>query len=75
MESCKFDETLDIAINLDDPKQSDQIVRVCKLTSWNRKKLKVAVLQKTKVKEATDAGADYSGQEDLAEKIKKQSES
>ena len=38
--SVKFDETLDIAINLGiDPKQSDQIVRgIAESSSWNREK-------------------------------------
>ena len=68
----KFDETLDIAINLGvDPKQSDQIVRgLASLPHGTGKKLKVAVFAKdAKVKEASDAGADYTGQDDLAEKI------
>ena len=72
--AVKFDETLDIAINLGvDPKQSDQIVRgLAVLPHGTGKKMKVAVFAKDeKIKEATDAGADYSGQEDLAEKIEK----
>ena len=73
-DSVKFDETLDIAINLGvDPKQSDQIVRgLASLPHGTGKKLKVAVFAKDdKLKEATDAGADFTGQEDLAEKIEK----
>ena len=72
--TVKFDETLDIAINLGiDPKQSDQVVRgLASLPHGTGKKLKVAVFAKDeKLKEATDAGADFSGQEDLAEKIPK----
>ena len=72
--AVKFDETLDIAINLGvDPKQSDQIVRgLASLPHGTGKKLKVAVFAKdAKVKEASDAGADYIGQDDLAEKIQK----
>ncbi len=72
--AVKFDETLDIAINLGvDPKQSDQIVRgLANLPHGTGKKLKVAVFAKDeKIKEATEAGADFSGQEDLAEKIEK----
>ncbi|MEC8099875.1 MAG: 50S ribosomal protein L1 [Pseudomonadota bacterium] len=70
----KFDETLDIAINLGiDPKQSDQIVRgLANLPNGTGKKMKVAVFAKEeKLKEAKDAGADFFGQEDLAEKIEK----
>ena len=72
--SKKFDESVDIAINLGvDPKQSDQIVRgLASLPHGTGKKLKVAVFAKDeKVKEASDAGADYTGQDDLAEKIQK----
>ena len=72
--SVKFDETLDIAINLGiDPKQSDQIVRgLVNLPNGTGKNLKIAVFAKDeKVKEALDAGADFSGQEDLGEKIEK----
>ena len=72
--AVKFDETLDIAINLGiDPKQSDQIVRgLANLPHGTGKKLKIAVFAKDeKVKEATDAGADFAGQEELAEKIEK----
>ena len=71
---AKFDETLDIAINLGvDPKQSDQIVRgLADLPHGTGKKLKVAVFAKdNKLKEATEAGADFVGQQDLAEKIEK----
>ena len=60
---AKFDETLDIAINLGvDPKQSDQIVRgLASLPHGTGKKLKVAVFAKDdKLKEATEAGADFS---------------
>ena len=72
--SVKFDETLDIAINLGvDPKQSDQIVRgLASLPNGTGKNLKVAVFAKDeKVKEAIEAGADFTGQEDLGEKIEK----
>ncbi|PPR25298.1 MAG: 50S ribosomal protein L1 [Alphaproteobacteria bacterium MarineAlpha9_Bin4] len=72
--SVKFDETLDIAINLGiDPKQSDQIVRgLASLPNGTGKILKIAVFAKdAKLKEALDAGADFSGQEDLGEKIQK----
>jgi len=72
--SVKFDETLDIAINLGiDPKQSDQIVRgLANLPNGTGKKLKIAVFAKDeKLKEALDAGADFAGQEDLGEKIEK----
>ena len=70
----KFDETLDIAINLGvDPKHSDQIVKgVVKLPHGTGKAVKIAVFAKEeKVKEAKDAGADFVGSEDLAQKLEK----
>ena len=70
----KFDETIDIAINLGvDPKHADQIVRgVVKLSHGNGKTEKIAVFAKDeKAKEAKEAGADFIGAEDLAQKIEK----
>ena len=72
--SVKFDETVDIAINLGiDPKQSDQVVRgIADLPHGTGKKLKIAVFAKDdKAKEAKDAGADIVGEADLGEKIEK----
>lgn len=68
----KFDETVDLAINLGvDPKKSDQMVRgTVVLPHGTGKKVKVLVFAKgEKEKEARDAGADFVGSEDLAEKI------
>ncbi len=70
----KFDETLDIAINLGvDPKHADQIVRgVVKLPHGTGKILKIAVFAKDeKASEAKEAGADFVGNEDLAQKLEK----
>ncbi len=70
----KFDETIDIAINLGvDPKHADQIVKgVVKLPHGNGKNEKIAVFAKDdKVNEAKEAGADFVGAEDLAQKIEK----
>ena len=72
--SVKFDETLDIAINLGiDPKQSDQVIRgLVTLPNGTGKILKIAVFVKdNRAQEAIDAGADFVGQEDLGEKIQK----
>jgi large subunit ribosomal protein L1 len=70
----KFDETLDIAINLGvDPKHADQIVKgVIKLPHGTGKTVKIAVFAKDeKVAEAKDAGADFVGAEDLVQKFEK----
>ena len=70
----KFDETLDIAINLGvDPKHADQIVKgVVKLPHGTGKAVKIAVFAKEeKAKEAKEAGADFVGSEDLAQKLEK----
>ncbi len=71
--TAKFDESIDIAINLGiDAKKSDQAVRgSVVLPSGTGRTVRVAVFaQGEKAKEAVDAGADIVGFEDLAEKIK-----
>jgi large subunit ribosomal protein L1 len=71
---AKFDETIEVAINLNiDPRQSDQTVRgVLALPNGTGKTLRVAVFAKgDKAKEAQAAGADIVGAEDLAEKVQK----
>ena len=70
----KFDETLEISMNLGiDPRHADQMVRgVVSLPNGNGKKMRVAVFAKDeKAKEATEAGADVVGAEDLAEDMQK----
>jgi len=70
--TTKFDETVEIAINLDvDPRHADQMVRgVISLPHGTGKSVRVAVFAKgDKIKEAEDAGADIIGGDDLAEKI------
>ena len=69
---AKFDETVDIAVNLGvDPKYADQMVRgVCNLPSGTGRDVRVAVFARdAKAEEATAAGADIVGAEDLMEKI------
>ncbi|MBL1241328.1 MAG: 50S ribosomal protein L1 [OCS116 cluster bacterium] len=69
---CKFDETIDIAINLGvDPRHADQMVRgVCNLPAGTGKDVRVAVFARgDKAEEALAAGADIVGAEDLMEII------
>ena len=69
---AKFDETVEIAMNLGvDPRHADQNVRgVITLPNGTGKNVRVAVFAKgDKAEEARKAGADIVGAEDLAEKI------
>jgi large subunit ribosomal protein L1 len=71
---AKFDETVDIAMNLGvDPKHADQMVRgVCNLPNGSGRTLKVAVFARgAKAEEAKAAGADIVGAEDLVEIVSK----
>ncbi|PHQ67835.1 MAG: 50S ribosomal protein L1 [Sneathiella sp.] len=68
----KFDETIEIAMNLGvDPRHADQMVRgVIQLPNGTGKTVRVAVFARgDKADEATAAGADLVGAEDLMEKI------
>ena len=69
---AKFDETVEIAVNLGvDPRHADQNVRgVVNLPSGTGRDVRVAVFAKdAKAAEATAAGADIVGAEDLLERI------
>jgi large subunit ribosomal protein L1 len=70
--STKFDETLEVAINLGvDPRHADQMVRgVVNLPKGTGKDVRVAVFARgAKADEATAAGAEVVGAEDLMEAI------
>ncbi|KFE33468.1 50S ribosomal protein L1 [Thioclava atlantica] len=69
---AKFDETLEIAMNLGvDPRHADQMVRgVVALPNGTGKTVRVAVFARgAKADEAKEAGADIVGAEDLMETI------
>ncbi|MDF1770071.1 50S ribosomal protein L1 [Maricaulis sp.] len=69
---AKFDETIELAMNLGvDPRHADQMVRgVCNLPNGTGRSVRVAVFAKgPKAEEATKAGADVVGAEDLMEQI------
>ncbi len=69
---AKFDETIEVAMNLGvDPRHADQMVRgVVSLPNGTGRTVRVAVFAKdAKAEEATKAGADIVGAEDLMEKI------
>lgn len=69
---AKFDESVEIAVNLGvDPRHADQQVRgVVSLPSGTGREVRVAVIAKdAKAAEATAAGADIVGAEELVERI------
>ena len=70
--TAKFDESVEIAVNLGvDPRHADQQVRgVVSLPSGTGRDVRVAVIARdAKAAEATAAGADVVGAEDLVERI------
>ncbi len=70
---AKFDETVDVAVKLGvDPRHADQMVRgTVVLPNGLGKEVKVLVFAKgEKETEAQEAGADFTGNEDLVDKIK-----
>jgi len=72
LKSAKFDETVDIALNLNiDPRHADQMIRgAVVLPHGTGKTVRVAVFAKgTKMDEAKAAGADIVGNDDLVESI------
>ncbi|TCK16569.1 large subunit ribosomal protein L1 [Ancylobacter aquaticus] len=70
--NAKFDETIEVALNLGvDPRHADQMVRgVCNLPNGSGRTVRVAVFARgAKADEAKAAGADIVGAEDLLETI------
>ncbi len=75
LSNAKFPESVDISLNLGiDPRKQDQVVRgTVVLPHGTGKTRKILVFTKgAKVDEAKEAGADYVGLEDYAEKIQKE---
>jgi large subunit ribosomal protein L1 len=69
---AKFDETVEMSLNLGiDPRHADQMVRgLTSLPNGTGKTVRVGVFARgPKADEATAAGADVVGAEDLAEKV------
>jgi large subunit ribosomal protein L1 len=72
LQSAKFDETVEIALNLNvDPRHADQMIRSSVvLPHGTGKKVKVAVFAKgDKIDEAKEAGADIIGDDELLKQI------
>jgi large subunit ribosomal protein L1 len=69
---AKFDETIELSLNLGiDPRHADQMVRgLTNLPNGTGKTVRVGVFARgPKADEATAAGADVVGADDLAEKV------
>jgi large subunit ribosomal protein L1 len=72
IKSAKFDETVDLAFRLGvDPRHADQMIRgALALPAGTGKAVRVvAITSGSKVDEATAAGADFAGGEDIINKI------
>ena len=69
---AKFDETVDLAMNLGvDPRHADQMVRgsVVLPHGTGRVKRVLVIAQGEKIKEAEAAGADFAGSDDMVTKV------
>lgn len=72
MAKAKFDESVEVAVNLGiDPRKSDQVVRGSSvMPKGTGKTVKVAVFADgEQAKQAKETGADYVGMQDLADQI------
>jgi large subunit ribosomal protein L1 len=74
MPATKFDETVELSVRLGvDPRKADQMVRgTVSLPNGTGKSMRVAAFAAgDKAREATEAGADLVGGEDLVEEVQK----
>ncbi|MGA3211240.1 MAG: 50S ribosomal protein L1 [Terriglobales bacterium] len=72
---AKFDETVEVTLRLGvDPKHADQMVRgtVVLPHGLGKSKRVLAVVGPDKAREAEEAGADFTGGEEMVEKIQKE---
>ena len=70
--TAKFDESIDISLNLNLKKKKEEITlrTIVNLPNGNGKKLKIAVLcEESKIKESKDSGADIAGSDNLVDDI------
>ncbi len=70
---AKFDQSVEVAVRLGvDPKQSDQVVRgsIVLPHGIGKSKRVLVFCQGANIQVATDAGADFTGGKELADKIK-----
>src|ERR1700759_5877611 len=73
---AKFDETVEIHMRLGvDPKHADQMVRgtVLMPNGLGKSKTVLVIASGDKLREATEAGADFVGGEDMGNKIQTES--
>ncbi len=72
---AKFDETIEVAVRLGvDPRHADQQVRGAVVLPYGTGKTRTVLVfaKGDKAKEASDAGADFVGAEDMVERIQKE---
>ncbi len=68
--TVKFDATIDVSFNLNvDPRQADQQVRGTLILPHGNGKTKKVLAITDKVEEATAAGADFAGGQEMIDKI------